>query len=98
MLLFTFSTAYDYMYKKRFESPYLSAVETLVRHRADTVEQACRTRCVTKDRLKKSDSSEGYHMGGENHNRLLLLILGFSLRYIFRFSIFPTSAYKCEFH
>jgi hypothetical protein len=37
-------------------------------------------------------------MGGENHNRLLLLIPGLSSTHIFLFPYFLTSTQKCEFH
>jgi hypothetical protein len=36
-----------------------------------------------------TDCSGGRDMGGENHNHLLLLIPGLSLRHIFLSSIFP---------
>jgi hypothetical protein len=37
----------------------------------------------TKGRLKQGDYSGGHHMGGKNHNRLLLLFSSLSLGYIF---------------
>jgi hypothetical protein len=43
---------------------------------------------ATKGRLKEV-IFDGHHTGGENHNRLLLLIPRTSLRYISRSSISP---------
>jgi hypothetical protein len=53
----------------------------------------------TKGRLKKSgDCSGGHHVGGENHNHLILLIPGFSLRDIFRSSVFPQAHTNVNFN
>jgi hypothetical protein len=43
----------------------------------------------TEGPLSYGNCSRGHHMGGENHNRLPLIIPSLSLRYILRSSIFP---------
>lgn len=56
----------------------------------DAAGQACQIQCQRRAR------SGDHHMGEENHDLILLLIPGLSLRYAFCSSTFP-QARKCEF-
>jgi hypothetical protein len=59
--------------------------------------QLCQTQCLLRAAWKRGDYSERYHMGGENHNSLFLIIPNLNLGYIFGSSIFPQAHTNVNF-